>query len=385
MLLAAASVLLLAACGGSNSSTSASQDLQRQADINAIDQIEKTWHKAASTQDVDLMMSMWAPDATFTVGGSPFVGSGTDPGVLREGAGPFQPGEQLGLRHARVQDPDHGERRQGNALLRVRLRRRDDGKGGQRRRRRPERPEDRREMADHELSPRHRPRSVPDSPMPRPSGPGGSRSAGRRRCCAGSRAHSSGPWRGSRHGADEAARRVRADRRPARRRRRPRPARARSSRTHRVEALGTLQLRAATYQSLQTQAQQLRQLLAVRAAADPGQQYAAARATRRRSGVAAGSLVDEAIAAPLSQLGPATNESRFGFMPPPRDRALLRRIRSTHARFTATLDRMIELDRSGRAGAESRSLLTDAIDDGQRGSVRSPTSSRRRHARRPTR
>ena len=36
----------------------------------------------------------------------------------------------------------------------------------------------------------------------------------------------------------------------------------------RVESLGTLQLRAATYQSLQTQAQQLRQLLAVRAAAE---------------------------------------------------------------------------------------------------------------------
>src|SRR5882672_249087 len=36
----------------------------------------------------------------------------------------------------------------------------------------------------------------------------------------------------------------------------------------RVESLGTLQLRAATYKGLQTQAQQLRQLLAVRAAAD---------------------------------------------------------------------------------------------------------------------
>src|SRR6266702_5088111 len=39
----------------------------------------------------------------------------------------------------------------------------------------------------------------------------------------------------------------------------------------RVESLGTLQLRASTYQALQTQAQQLRQLLSVRAAADPSQ------------------------------------------------------------------------------------------------------------------
>src|SRR5437763_9413378 len=37
----------------------------------------------------------------------------------------------------------------------------------------------------------------------------------------------------------------------------------------RIETLGTLQLRAATYQSLQTQAQQLRQLLAIRVAQDP--------------------------------------------------------------------------------------------------------------------
>ena len=37
----------------------------------------------------------------------------------------------------------------------------------------------------------------------------------------------------------------------------------------RIESLGTLQLRAATYQSLQTQANQLRQLLALRVAGDP--------------------------------------------------------------------------------------------------------------------
>src|SRR5438445_3903563 len=37
----------------------------------------------------------------------------------------------------------------------------------------------------------------------------------------------------------------------------------------RVESLGTLQLRAATYQSFQTQAQQLRQLLGLRVAGDP--------------------------------------------------------------------------------------------------------------------
>jgi uncharacterized protein (TIGR02246 family) len=42
--------------------------MQRQADLYAIDQIEKTWHRATSTQDVGLMMSLWAPNATFTTG-----------------------------------------------------------------------------------------------------------------------------------------------------------------------------------------------------------------------------------------------------------------------------------------------------------------------------
>jgi uncharacterized protein (TIGR02246 family) len=61
-------VASLAACGGSGGSSASEQALQRQADLYAIDQIEKTWHRATSTQDVDLMMSLWAPNATLTVG-----------------------------------------------------------------------------------------------------------------------------------------------------------------------------------------------------------------------------------------------------------------------------------------------------------------------------
>jgi uncharacterized protein (TIGR02246 family) len=60
-------VISLAACGGSSTSSS-EQTLQRHADLDAIDQIEKTWHRATSTQNIDLMMSLWAPNATFTVG-----------------------------------------------------------------------------------------------------------------------------------------------------------------------------------------------------------------------------------------------------------------------------------------------------------------------------
>lgn len=68
-------VLALAACGGAGASSGSDEAMQHQADLYAIDQIEKTWHRATSTQDVDLMMSLWAPNATFTVGpGQTLVG-----------------------------------------------------------------------------------------------------------------------------------------------------------------------------------------------------------------------------------------------------------------------------------------------------------------------
>ncbi len=84
-----ASVLLAAGCGGSSSTSADQQALQHQADINAIDQIEKTWHRAGTTKDVDLMMSVWAPDATFTVGGEPYVGVAQIRKFF-ENSGPFQ-------------------------------------------------------------------------------------------------------------------------------------------------------------------------------------------------------------------------------------------------------------------------------------------------------
>jgi uncharacterized protein (TIGR02246 family) len=61
-------VLSFAACGGSSGSSTSERAMQRQADLFAIDQIEKIWHRATSRQDVDLMMSLWAPNATFTTG-----------------------------------------------------------------------------------------------------------------------------------------------------------------------------------------------------------------------------------------------------------------------------------------------------------------------------
>ena len=63
---------VVAACGSdppSSGVTSAQlASLQKQADMYQIDQIEVTWHKAASTKDLNLMMSIWADNATFQIG-----------------------------------------------------------------------------------------------------------------------------------------------------------------------------------------------------------------------------------------------------------------------------------------------------------------------------
>jgi ketosteroid isomerase-like protein len=58
----------LAACGGSSTSSATEQVLQRKADVWEIDQIEVNFHKATTKKDIRLMMSLWAPNATFTIG-----------------------------------------------------------------------------------------------------------------------------------------------------------------------------------------------------------------------------------------------------------------------------------------------------------------------------
>lgn len=60
--------VLLVACGGSNSVSEAEQSQQRYADMWKIDQIEKDFHHATTTKDIDAMMSLFAPNATMTVG-----------------------------------------------------------------------------------------------------------------------------------------------------------------------------------------------------------------------------------------------------------------------------------------------------------------------------
>jgi uncharacterized protein (TIGR02246 family) len=86
----AAAVASLAACGSSGKAGSRSAQLQKEANLYEIDQLEKTWHRAASTHDIDLMMSIWAPNATFTIGGKTSSGKAAIRKVFAA-AGPFQP------------------------------------------------------------------------------------------------------------------------------------------------------------------------------------------------------------------------------------------------------------------------------------------------------
>ena len=88
---AAGLTLSLSACGGSGRHGAASADLQKEADMLAIDDIERTWHRAASSHNVNLMMSLWAPDATFNIGTQTLTGRAQIRNFFEHTAAPFQP------------------------------------------------------------------------------------------------------------------------------------------------------------------------------------------------------------------------------------------------------------------------------------------------------
>jgi hypothetical protein len=82
--------LVFAGAGYASKHRDRGLNLQRQADLRQIETIEKTWHKAASKKNLDLMMSIWAPRATMTIGGKTYTGERAIRQVLAK-AGPFQP------------------------------------------------------------------------------------------------------------------------------------------------------------------------------------------------------------------------------------------------------------------------------------------------------
>ena len=163
--------VVLAACGGSSAGSSDDQS-RRFQDMWEIDQIEKDFHGSMTTKDIDLMMSLFAPNATMTVGPG-VTASGLDEirAFWLEKSAPFAPENQLDLRSPGVQVRDHRQRRPGHAALRVPLRRCRDQRGRVGHDRRLRRGPDRREVADHEHGRRDdRPGSLRSWPRSRSRG-----------------------------------------------------------------------------------------------------------------------------------------------------------------------------------------------------------------------
>jgi hypothetical protein len=58
----------LVACRAAKADEARMAALQEQADRYEIDQIEKTFHQATTEKNIELMMTLWAPNATLTIG-----------------------------------------------------------------------------------------------------------------------------------------------------------------------------------------------------------------------------------------------------------------------------------------------------------------------------
>jgi ketosteroid isomerase-like protein len=73
----AALVVPLSALGGTSSRAAAGNALlEKQANLYEIEQIEVKFHRATSTHNIKLMMSLWAPGAVFNIDQQTLVGKG---------------------------------------------------------------------------------------------------------------------------------------------------------------------------------------------------------------------------------------------------------------------------------------------------------------------
>jgi signal transduction histidine kinase len=127
----------------------------------------------------------------------------------------------------------------------------------------------------------------------------------------------------------------------------------------RVERLGTLQRRSVAYDTLQTEATLLRQLLSYRAGGEPG--LATLTGAKASFGGERWLLVDGAIRFALSQVVPATSEVTFGFVPPADDEGLLQKIRRDYQTVARQLVTISSLDKAGVNDAKARPALAAAI------------------------
>ena len=115
--------------------------------MRQIENIERTWHKAASKKNLDLMMSIWAPNATMTIGGKTYTGKPAIRALLAK-AGPFQPQNHWISDTAayKIRVTVNGSK---GTLSGSPLHRRRHAEGGGRSRRRPGGAEAQRTLVDH--------------------------------------------------------------------------------------------------------------------------------------------------------------------------------------------------------------------------------------------
>ena len=103
-------VFALSACGGSNGNSASERAMEKQADIYAISQIERSFHEAISKKDIDEMVGLFAPHATGTFGpGETVTGKKQIRRVLVELEG-VEPDDPLVVRPSRLQAQGHGRR-----------------------------------------------------------------------------------------------------------------------------------------------------------------------------------------------------------------------------------------------------------------------------------
>jgi signal transduction histidine kinase len=125
----------------------------------------------------------------------------------------------------------------------------------------------------------------------------------------------------------------------------------------RVEELGTLQLKSVVYQELQTNSEQVRQLLALRAGGPGAQCYSGCESPGPSPGASLSPItgtdsllaIDGNIASALGRLIPATNESRLGFQPSSDERQQIAQIREKSTQLSTVIQQIIDYDRADAA------------------------------------
>jgi hypothetical protein len=86
----ALAAVAIPAVGYASWSQQSGLSVQKRADLYSINQIERTFHKAASRKNLQMMMALWAPRATMTLGGQTYTGKAAIRKVFAK-SGPFQP------------------------------------------------------------------------------------------------------------------------------------------------------------------------------------------------------------------------------------------------------------------------------------------------------